>query len=326
MTHRGILIYAEQKDRRIHKVSYELLGLARKLADRLGVELSAVLTGPSGIDTEALIQRGADNVYYIEDDSVFSQPDELVYSKNLIELIARVKPEICLIGATSLGRSVAPRIAAALGTGLTADCTGLDLDTDGKLIQIRPAFSENILAHILSDTMPQMATVRYKEFSEAVPDPSRTGKVIRSNSIDFRNEAMVFIEDLGAKEVEISEASVIVSAGLGIRNPEDFRMLEELAGLLNGVVGASRPMVEQGFISKMYQVGYSGNRVKPKVYIACGISGAPQHLAGMKDSETIIAINSDPSAPIFGIADYSIVGDVYEIVPQLIERIRSRKA
>lgn len=326
MTHKGILVYAEQKDLKIHKVTYELLGLARRLADGLGVELSAVVTGPSGIDTDALIHRGADTVYYIEDDSVFSLPDELVYARNLTDFASSLKPEIFLIGATSLGRAIAPRIAAALETGLTADCTGLSLDPDRKLVQIRPAFSENILAHILSDTLPQMATVRYREFEEAVPDPSRTGRVIRSGNIGFRNEAMVFIEDLGAQEVEISDAQVIVSAGQGIRNPEDLGMLQELAELLNGVVGASRPMVEQGFISKMHQVGYSGSRVKPKVYIACGISGAPQHLAGMRDSETIIAINSDPSAPIFGIADFSIVGDIYEIIPQLIERIRSRKA
>jgi electron transfer flavoprotein alpha subunit len=326
MTHKGILVYAEQKDLKIHKVTYELLGLARRLADGLGVELSAVITGPSGIDTDALIQRGADTVYYIEDDSAFSQPDELVYARNLTDLASRMKPEIFLIGATSLGRAIAPRIAAALETGLTADCTGLSIDTDGKLVQIRPAFSENILAHILSDTLPQMATVRYREFEEAVPDPARTGQVIRSASTGLRNEAMVFIEDLGAQEVEISEAEVIVSAGQGIRSPEDFGMLQELAGLLNGMVGASRPMVEQGFISKMHQVGYSGNRVKPRVYIACGISGAPQHLAGMRDSETIIAINSDPSAPIFSIADFSIVGDVYEVIPQLIERIRKRQA
>jgi electron transfer flavoprotein alpha subunit len=325
MNYSGVLVFAEQKNKVIHKVSYELLGLGRKLADQLGVKLYSVILGPSGIQVQQLIHRGADVVYYIEDDEAFNKPDELVYSRNMVDLMERVKPEICLIGATSLGRAVAPRIAAALGTGLTADCTDLKIDEDKRLIQIRPAFSENILAHIKSESMPQMATVRYKEFPEAEIDLNRTGEINKYKSIDFKNDAIEFIEELSQKELDIADAEVVVAAGLGLKNSEDFKMLKELADLLNGVVGASRPLVEQGFISKQHQVGYSGNRVKPKVYIACGISGAPQHIAGMKDSEAIMAINTDPSAPIFNIADYGIVGDIYEVVPQLINKIKSLK-
>lgn len=326
MEYKGVLVYAEQRNQQIHKVTYELLDKGRQLADQLGVQVYCALLGPADIDAQELIYRGADVVYYIEDNEAFNEPDELVYARNLQDLIVKIKPEICISGATSLGRSVAPRVAAAIGAGLTADCTDLQIDEDRKLIQIRPAFSENILAHIKSECMPQMATVRYKEFSEAKRDISRTGEIIKSSSLDYQNDAMVFIQELSQKKLDISEASVVVSAGTGLRSPEDFKLLSELADLLNGVVAASRPLVEGGFISKDHQVGYSGNRVKPKIYIACGISGAPQHLAGMKDSETIIAINTDPSAPIFSIADHGIVGDLYEVVPLLINKIKSMRA
>jgi len=326
MEYKGVLVYAEQRNQQIHKVTYELLNKGRQLADQLGVQVYCALLGPSGIEAQELIYRGADVVYYIEHEEAFQQPDELVYARNLQDLITKIKPEICILGATSLGRSVAPRVAAAIGAGLTADCTDLEIDEDGKLVQIRPAFSENILAHIKSECMPQMATVRYKEFSEAKRDVSRTGEIIKSGSMNYKNDAMVFIQELSQKELDISEASVVVSAGMGLKSPEDFKLLSELAAQLNGVVGASRPLVEGGFISKDHQVGYSGNRVKPKIYIACGISGAPQHLAGMKDAETIIAINTDPSAPIFSIADHGIVGDIYEVVPLLIDKIKSMRA
>lgn len=320
----GILVFAEQKNGEIHKVSYELLGKGKEIADKLGSLLYAVVLGPTNVKTEELIYRGADKVFYIEDD-IFNEPEELVYKLNLVNLINNIKPEICLIGATSFGRSLAPRVASALKTGLTADCTGLEVDEDGKLIQIRPAFSENILAHIKTETYPQMATVRYKEFSEGKRDISRKGKVIKVEAIYNKDKLVEVVKELKGQEFDITEANVVVSGGKGLRCAEDFKMLEELAQSLGGVVGASRNVVDEGFISKEHQVGYSGNRVKPKVYIACGISGAPQHLAGMKDSDTIIAINSDPSAPIFNVADYGIVGDLYEVVPQLINKIKSKK-
>lgn len=319
----GVLVFAEQKNGEIHKVSYELLGKGRKIADKLGVFLYSVVLGPANIKTEELIYRGADKVFCLEDD-MFNEPEELIYKINLVNLINTVKPEICLIGATSFGRSLAPRVAAALRTGLTADCTGLEVDEDGKLIQIRPAFSENILAHIKTETYPQMATVRYKEFSEGKRDISRKGEVIKVEPAYIKDKLVEVVKELKGQEFDITEANVVISGGKGLKSAEDFKMLEELAKALGGVVGASRSVVDDGFISKEHQVGYSGNRVKPKIYIACGISGAPQHLAGMKDSDTIIAINSDPSAPIFNVADYGIVGDLYEVVPQLINKIKTK--
>ncbi|MHC6180219.1 electron transfer flavoprotein subunit alpha/FixB family protein [Clostridium sp. JNZ X4-2] len=319
----GILVFAEQKKGQIHKVSYELLGKARELADKLNAPVYSVLLAPKGIKAEELIYRGADKVFYIEND-VFNEPEELVYKMNLVQLIHKIKPEIFLIGATSLGRSLAPRLAAALNTGLTADCTGLEIDEDGKLIQIRPAFSENILAHIKTDTYPQMATVRYKEFNEGRRNDKNNGEIIREDAVKPENELVKVIKELKEQEVNISDASVVVAAGRGLKKAEDFAMIKELADLLGGLVGATRSIVDDGFISKDFQVGYSGNRVKPKIYIACGISGAPQHLAGMKESEFIVAINTDPSAPIFNIADYGIVDDMYKVIPELVNNIRSR--
>ncbi|KAA8671382.1 electron transfer flavoprotein subunit alpha/FixB family protein [Clostridium sp. HV4-5-A1G] len=321
--YKGILVFAEQKKGNIHKVSYELLGKAGELADKLNVPVYSVLLGPSGIKAGELIYRGADKVFYVEDD-VFDEPEELVYKINLEQIISKIKPEIFLIGATSLGRSLAPRLAAALNTGLTADCTGLEIDEDGKLIQIRPAFSENILAHIKTDTYPQMSTVRYKEFDEAQRDEQNKGEIIKVAAVKPQNQLVKVISELKQQEVNISDASVIVAAGKGLKKAEDFQMIKELADLLGGLVGASRSVVDDGFISKDFQVGYSGNRVKPKIYIACGISGAPQHLAGMKESEFIVAINTDPSAPIFNVADYGIVEDMYKIIPELIDEIKNK--
>ncbi|ADK15096.1 MULTISPECIES: electron transfer flavoprotein subunit alpha/FixB family protein [Clostridium] len=317
----GVLVFAEQKKGEIHKVSYELLGKARELAGKLDIPVYSALLGPCGIKAEELIYRGADKVFYVEDD-IFNAPEETVYKTNLESLIKKVKPEICLIGATSLGRSLAPRLAASLETGLTADCTGLEIDEDGKLIQIRPAFSENILAHIKSDTYPQMSTVRYKEFNESKRDENRKGEIVKVDAVKLENELVKVIKELKSQEVNISDASVVVAAGKGLKKAEDMAMIKELADLLSGVVGASREIVDDGFISKDFQVGYSGNRVKPKLYIACGISGAPQHLAGMKESDFIVAINTDPSAPIFNVADYGIVDDMYKVVPDLISKIK----
>jgi len=317
----GVLVFAEQKKGSIHKVSYELLGKARELAEKLNVLVYSALLGPNGIDAKELIYRGADKVFYVEDD-IFNVPEETIYKTNLESLIKKVKPEICLIGATSLGRSLAPRVAASLETGLTADCTGLEIDEDGKLIQIRPAFSENILAHIKSDTYPQMSTVRYKEFNENKRDENRKGDIVKVDAVKPEHELVKVIKELKSQEINISDASVVVAAGKGLKKAEDMAMIKELADLLSGVVGASREIVDEGFISKDFQVGYSGNRVKPKLYIACGISGAPQHLAGMKESDFIVAINTDPSAPIFNVSDYGIVDDMYKVIPDLINKIK----
>lgn len=318
----GILIYAEQKNSEIHKVAYELLGKGAQLSKRLGCSLSVAILGPEGINVQELIARGANHVYHISDENIFNYPDETVYAENLVELISNIKPEICLFGATAFGRSVAPRVAAALNAGLTADCTDLQIDEDMKLVQIRPAFSENILAHIKSDTYPQMATVRYKEFDEAEADSLREGNVIHVKPVISSNKLIEILKEIKEEKIDIADARIVVAAGVAVKSEDDLNIVRELAKLLGGEVGASRALVETGLISKNHQIGYSGNRVKPDVYIACGISGAPQHIAGMKEARIIIAINNDPSAPIFSVADHSILGDMYEVVPKLIEVIK----
>lgn len=321
----GILIFAEQKNNKIHKAAYELLGKGKSLAERLKCSLNAVILGTDEINTEELIYRGADIVYHIADREIFNKSLEVIYEENIVKLINDIKPEICLFGATTFGRSLAPRVAAALETGLTADCTDLKIDDDMKLLQIRPAFSENILAHIKSDTLPQIATVRYKEFEEAKRDVKRTGKIIRVEPVNSGSNTIEILEELQNENINIADSQVIVAAGASIKTADDLNMIKELAQLLGGEVGASRALVETGIISKEHQVGYSGSRVKPKIYIACGISGAPQHLAGMKEADIIIAINNDPSAPIFNFADYSIVGDIYKIIPNMIYAIKNGK-
>ncbi len=312
----GILVFAEQQYGTIHPVSFELLGKARELANTLSAPLQAVLLGPEGINPTELIFRGADTVHYTAGDE-FSLPNELLYRTNILTLIRDIAPEIVLFGATPFGRSLAPRISAALKTGLTADCTGLEIDEEGKLVQIRPAFTENILAYIKTETLPQMATIRYREFPEAARDTSRQGEVVRRKSVAPKQSGLEVLGLLHKNEVNIATADVVVSGGAGLKNPEGFKILQELADILGGVVGASRNVVDRGFISREHQVGYSGNRVKPKIYFACGISGSPQHLAGMKESNSIVAINTDPSAPIFKIADIGIVGDLYQVIPKL---------
>jgi len=321
--YKGLMVFAEQRGGRIHPVSYELLGKGKEIADRLGVELSSVLLGHQ-MEEEAkeLIYHGADKVF-LYDHPVFKDFDLLNYKHNIARLVREVKPEIFLFGATRLGRSLGPRVAVALDTGLTADCTGLDLDEDGNLIQIRPAFTGNILAHIKTATRPQMSTIRYKVMQKKARDANRRGEIIKKDAELVPSRLTIKKkEELGV--VNIAEADVIVSGGRGLKKAEDFGILAALAELLGGVVGSSRPLVDDGWIGKEHQVGFSGNTVKPKLYVACGISGSPQHLAGMRDSDVIVAINSDPSAPIFKLADYGIVGDLYEVVPRLTNEIKRR--
>jgi len=319
-----ILIFAEQEDGEIHPVSFELLGKGRELADRLGVNLNAVLLGWR-VEDEAseLIYRGADNVFLYDHPSL-RDFDVIRYKQNITKLVKETRPNIFLIGATRIGRTLAPRIAAALRTGLTADCIDLALDDEANLIQIRPAFSGNIMAQIRTETRPQMATVRYRVMTMRERDTSRRGKIIKMEVEVIEETGMKIIEKRRADEVNLADAEVIVSGGRGLKKPEDFNLLRELAEVLGGVVGSSRPLVDAGWISKDHQVGFSGNTVKPKVYIACGISGSPQHLFGMRDSDVIIAINKDPTAPIFNVSDYGIIGDLYEVIPLLIREIKNQ--
>ncbi len=323
--YKGLMVFAEQREDRIHPVSYQLLGKGTEIADRLGVEVSSVLLGDK-MEEQAreLIYYGADKVF-LYDHPTLKEFDLLNYKHNLVKLIREVKPEIFLLGATRLGRSLGPRVAVALGTGLTADCISLDTDEDGNLIQIRPAFTGSILAQMKTATRPQMSTVRYKVMQEKARDPNRRGEIIKRDAELVPSlQTIKKQERLGEVNIAITEADVIVSGGRGLKKAEDFGILADLAELLGGVVGSSRPLVDNGWIAREHQVGFSGNTVKPKLYVACGISGSPQHLAGMRGSDVIVAINTDPSAPIFRVADYGIVGDLYEVVPRLTNEIRRR--
>jgi electron transfer flavoprotein alpha subunit len=320
-----VLVFAEQDNGVVHPVTYELLGKGGELANRLGIGLSVLLLGHDVQEKAAeLIQYGGAKVYVI-DHLCLNEFDVIQYTRNAVKLVKKVKPEIFLVGATRIGRSLAPRIAAALRTGLTADCVDLDLDEEGNLIQIRPAFSGNIMAQIKTRTKPQMATVRYKVMKANKKNTSKKGIVANIEPEIVKDTGIQTVQRTRADEVNLAEAEVIVSGGRGLRKPEDFALLEELAEALGGVVGSSRPLVDAGWISKDHQVGFSGHTAKPRLYIACGISGAPQHLFGMRDSDVIIAINKDPSAPIFNVADYGVVGDLYEIIPLLIKEIKAAK-
>jgi len=323
--YKGILVFAEQRDGDIHPISFELLGKAREIADKKKCEVYSVLLGYQMREkAKELIYFGADKVF-LYDHPLLREFDVINYKQNMVNLIREEKPEIVLIGATPLGRSLAPRIAAALKTGLTADCIDLQLDENGELIQVRPAFTGNLIAHIKTSTRPVMTTVRYKVFKARERDPTRKGDIVEKEVEIVEDVGVRVVRKEPVEVVNISDAEIIVSGGRGLKKPEDLKILEELANLLGGVVGASRPLVDEGWISKDHQVGFSGNIVRPKLYLACGISGSPQHLAGMRDSEIIVAINIDPSAPIFNVADYGIVGDLYEIIPKLIEKLKNRK-
>ena len=320
-----VMVFAEQQESEINPISYELLGKGRELADKLGGRLSGVLFGDRIADAAPeLIYHGADRVY-LYDHAIFHDLDLLNYKHNMVKLAREMNPEIFILGATHWGRSLGARVAAALGTGLTADCTGLEIDRNGNFIQIRPAFSGNVLAHIRTKTRPQMATVRYKVMRSLPRDVNRKGEII-SKSAEIVPSLLTITRKERLNETNIADAEVIISGGAGLKKAEDFSLLANLAGLLGATVGSSRPPVDSGWIRKEHQVGFSGNTVKPKIYFACGISGSSQHLAGMRESDVIIAINTDPSAPIFNIADYGIVGDLYEVVPKLIEKIKRCRA
>lgn len=328
--YRGVWVFAEQKDGEVANVVLELLGEGRKLADRLGEKLSAVLPG-DGMEAAArkLVSYGADNVYMVDHPSLKRFNDES-YADIFTQLIEKYKPEIVLMGATTYGRSLAPRVASRLNTGLTADCTKLEIDPERRLLlQTRPAFGGNLMATIICpDHRPQMATVRPKVMKALDPDLSRIGEIIRPDVVipeDTRVKVIDVVTTL-CEKVSLTEADIIVSGGRGLGDPKNFALVEELADLLGGAVGASRAVVDAGWIDYSHQVGQTGKTVGPKVYFACGISGAVQHLAGMSSSDTIIAINKDPEAPIFKAATLGIVGDVLEVLPALISEFKKRLA
>ncbi len=323
--HKGVWVFAEQRNGKIASVVLELLGEGRKLADKLGVDLSAVFFGDSvEMQTNELISYGADKVY-VADAPILRDFNDEIYSKVLVDLINEYKPEIVLSGATAVGRSFIPEVSARLETGLTADCTALDIDTERRiLLQTRPAFGGNIMATIICpDERPQMATVRHKVMKKATYDTNRKGEVIKKDingyGVNLRTKVLEVVEEIG-ETVNIAEADVIVSGGRGLQEPKNFKLIEELAKILGGAVGASRGAVDAGWIPYSHQVGQTGKTVCPKLYIACGISGAVQHLVGMQSSDVIVAINIDKDAPIFDVATFGIAGDVFEVVPVLIKR------
>lgn len=325
-SYKNVWVFAEQRDGVITPVVIELLGEGRKLANEVGVDLCAVLLGDNVENlSKELISYGADKVY-LGESSLLKDYSTEGYAKVITDAINEIKPEIMLFGATHIGRDLAPRISSRVDTGLTADCTRLEIDpADKKIKQTRPAFGGNIMATIICPNhRPQMSTVRPGVMEKAHKDDSRAGEVIRLNMNLSQNDIRTkVVEKVKTKKdmVSLTDANVIVSGGLGVGSPEGFKILQDLADKLGGVVGASRAAVDAGWIDHAYQVGQTGTTVKPTVYIACGISGAIQHMAGMQDSDIIIAINKNASAPILKVADFGIVGDLKQIVPMITEQI-----
>ena len=326
--HKGILIYAQlTREEFIHTVFFELVDKAKELALKLGgVEVNAVIfTRKNLVYTykEAFENKGLNKVYYFEDDS-FKNYNTETYSKLIINLINQIKPEIMLIGATNQGRDLAPRIASALGTGLTADCTGLDINEKGRLAATRPTFGGQLMATILCKTFPQMATVRPKVFKTNLETNFVQTEMIQCPiNIDITSTKYKILDFKKTVENEINNldsAEIIVAGGKGLKNKEGFDLLQKFADKIGGTLAASRGAVEMGLAPASIQVGQTGKTVTPKLYIACGISGAMQHTIGMTGSEHIIAINNDETAPIFEIADTGIVGDVFKIIPEYLEQ------
>ncbi len=325
--YKGVWVYAEQRHGEISEVVFELLSKGRDLADKLQQPLTAILLGDK-IEHKAvdLIAHGADRVL-LYDDPILAEFQDDCYSDILSHLIESDKPEIVLMGATNIGRSFASRVAAKIYTGLTADCTELEIDPETKLLmQTRPAFGGNIMATILCPRhRPQMSTVRHKVFKPAPRDPNRTGEIIKktfdaAKTIN-RTKFLNFVKDLGAK-VNLSDADIIVSGGRGVGKPENFKLLQDFADAIGGALGASRAAVDAGWIPYAHQVGQTGRTVAPKLYIACGISGQIQHLVGMGSSDIIVAINKDPHCPMMKMATYAIEGDLFELIPQIISAIK----
>jgi electron transfer flavoprotein alpha subunit len=326
--YKNIWVFIEHKEGKVKNVSLELLGKAREVGDIIDEQVVAVIIGENiNKFTNSLIQYGADQVILI-DQPVFAQYSTEAYTIAMDYLVKEYKPNILFIGATNMGRDFGPRLACKMQTGLTADCTEIGVEKEDKLIRwTRPAFGGNIMATILCpDTRPQMGTVRGNVLPKPVLDVSRTGVVINEhveiNPNDIRTKILEIIQQTHGEEVNLEEAEFIVSGGRGMKGPENFAVLEEFAEVLGATVGASRAAVDSGWISHAHQVGQTGKTVKPKIYFACGISGAIQHLAGMGSSDFIVAINKDPDAPIFNVADIGIVGDLFEIVPHLTKEFK----
>ena len=330
----NLIVYCEYEDGKVADVSLELLTKGRTLASKLGIKLEALVIGDklNGVEKQ-LFPYGTDVVYKIEDSRLYpytSQP----HASAIINLFKEIKPQVCLMGATSIGRDLGPRVSSSLHSGLTADCTSLEIGdhTDVKsgkeyhnlLFQIRPAFGGNIVATIVNpECRPQMATVREGVMKKEILDASHKGEVVNLDAKRYVDEAAYVVtiidRNIEKSEINIKNAPIIVAGGYGVGSKENFDMLFELASTLGGEVGASRAAVDAGFAEHARQIGQTGVTVRPKLYIACGISGQIQHIAGMQESSIIISINSDPNAPINTIADYVITGNLEDVVPKLIK-------
>jgi electron transfer flavoprotein alpha subunit len=326
--YKDVLVFAEQREGKVASVALELIGAGRRLADELDAKLLAVLLGAGESEAQELINWGADTVLVCSDPSLTDFNDD-TYSVVMSRVINEYKPSIVLAGATPIGRSFIPRVAAKIKTGLTADCTSLEIDKETRnLLQVRPAFGGNIMATILCpDYRPQMATVRPRVMKKGEYKEGRAGEIVNVNHGDLvsRTKVLQFVKEVSEVSVNIHEADIIVSGGRGVGGEKGVKMLEDLAEAIGGSVGASRAAVDEGWIPYSHQVGQTGKTVNPRIYIACGISGAVQHLVGMQSSDIIIAINKNPDAPIFQAATYGIVGDIFEIVPMLTKKIMEIK-
>jgi electron transfer flavoprotein alpha subunit len=327
---KGMWVFVEHKDDKIRKVTFEMLSEARKLADQKGEELCAVVLGNNiGSFVEVIGQYGADKIYVLENE-LLSQYTTDGYAKALADLAKEQQPSILLFGATVIGKDLSPRVATRLGAGLATDCVKIGLDSEGKLTATRPMYAGKVIAEVgFSSDTPQMASVRPNIFPAVVLSDSRKAEVIRLkaniSAADIKTTIVETIKTAGEK-VDLTEADVIVSGGRGMKGPENFKILEELADVLAATVGASRAAVDAGWRLQIDQVGQTGKVVSPNLYIACGISGAIQHFAGMGTSKVIVAINKDPDAVIFGKCDYGIVDDLFKVVPiftQECKKLRS---
>lgn len=326
--HQGVWFWVEQFGGQASPISWEMAGKGRELADQLGTTLTACVLGDhvGGLAQEAIFY-GADRVFLVDDPTLACYRTD-PYAAVMVDMANRYKPEIMIMGASSRGRDLAGSVATRLITGLTADCTALDIDPDSRLLrQTRPAFGGNIMATILCPNhRPQMATVRHRVFEALPKDVSRRGQIIREKALMQEDHIASKVVDFLIQEadVNLSDAKIIVSGGRGVKGPEGFKVIAELAQVLGGAVGASRAAVDAGWIPYMHQVGQTGRTVRPDLYIACGISGQIQHLAGMRTSKVIVAINKDPDAPIFGVAHYGIVGDLFQVAPALTAAFRKK--
>ncbi len=329
--YKGVMTFAEQVEGKLTNVSLELIGKGRELAKDLDTTVTTVLLGEQMDElAKTLVEYGADRVIVADDPELKYYRTE-PYTQVMAKIVEKEKPEALLVGATAIGRDLGPRLAGRIHTGLTADCTKLEIDAENKELRMtRPAFGGNLMATILcSNYRPQMATVRPGVMVKEIRDENRKGEIVKYSGTIDKNSCFVDIEDVVKvmkEKVDIQDAKILVSGGRGMGGPENFKILEELAQALGGEVSSSRAAVDAGWAPKDIQVGQTGKTVRPALYVACGISGAIQHLAGMEESDYIIAINKDASAPIFNVADVGIVGDLFQIVPKLTEKVRADRA